>query len=99
MDYPEIALAMLKANLGYYDSSIPLELEKALQHKLIFSRQQLLEHGITIDDSSINDCFLLAMYAEWVHRKGPEGAGKSEMLKFVIQQRQLSQALAAGGAE
>lgn len=90
-------LSLLKASLGYFDSELPPALEKYLKDLLNYADQRLREDcGIELIPGDISDDQLKAMYADWIYRNRATGAGKTEMLKDAIRNRQVGSALRAG---
>lgn len=87
------ALALLKANLGYYDASLPDTVEANLSALLESAKQRLLRAGIILTDDSVDDAMLQAMYAAWLYRKGQDGTAKPPMLQTEIRNRQVDSAL------
>ena len=91
---PENALAFLKADLGYFDSTIPASLESYLQGLIVTAGERIRSlHGITLEPGSANDDQFLAAYAAWLYRD-KEGKGKPESLKQEIKDRQVHKATA-----
>ena len=94
-DGQDLPLAMLKANLGYFDSAIPAALEAYLQNLLEKARQDLSDHeNIFVIPNDPSDTGLLVMYAAWLYRKASTGEGKPPMLREEIRNRQVSSATA-----
>ena len=90
-------LSLLKASLGYFDSELPPALEKYLNDLLNYADKRLWEEcGIELIPGDIADDQLKAMYADWIYRNRATGAGKTEMLKDAIRNRQVGTALRAG---
>ena len=88
--YSATALALLKADLGYYDATIPPAVEAELVDNLNFAYQALLnECDIVLNPGNIYDDRLQAMYAAWLYRNKATGAGKNDMLKDAIRNRQV----------
>lgn len=98
--YSQTAIFMLRANLGFFNSEIPLDLDTYLLHLLEKAFADFSELSIQLKPGVLTDDFDQAVYAAWLYRNGPTGAGKTEALKSIIRNRQLSQALSAseGGA-
>ena len=90
-DYP-VAMAILKAGIGFFDSKIPKAMEIYLETLLFASDTALSERGIHVHPGEISDDMLLAMYAEWLYRKKATGAAKPDMLKAEIRTRQVNDA-------
>lgn len=93
--YSDAALLMLKANLGYYGSDIPPDLEIYLAHLLGYAKRRLAKTAqIHLTPGDLYDDQLQVMYAAWMYRKGGDGAEKPPMLKEAIREYQLSKATA-----
>lgn len=91
---PENALAFLKADLGYFGSAIPPDLESYLQGLIVAAGDRIRQqHGISLDPGSANDDQFVAAYAAWMYRD-KEGKGKPESLKQEIKNRQVHKATA-----
>ena len=91
-------LSMLKANLGYFDSAIPGSLATYLAQLIAKAEADLLEDGIVIDESSVDDGSLVVMYPAWLYRKAASGEGKPPMLQTAIRNRQVALAMAEEAA-
>jgi hypothetical protein len=92
--YSEAAVALLKANLGYYGAILP-EVDQYLTYLLTYSSQLLAQTaGIKLTPGDLYDDQLQVMYAAWLYRKGGEGTEKPPMLKEAIRDYQLSMAIA-----
>lgn len=92
--YSDAAVALLKANLGYYGSDIPQDVETYLLHLLGYAKRRLAETaGIYLTPGDQYDDELQVMYAAWMYRKGADGAEKSPMLKEAIRDYQVGKAL------
>ena len=88
------ALAMLKANLGFFDSEIPEALAQHLERLLDYAADRLAATaGIQLTPGDIYDDQLQVMYAAWLYRKGGEGSEKPPMLKEAIRDYQVGKAM------
>lgn len=85
-------LDMLKADLGFFDSTLPAAMENYLQQLLLTAERDLLQMGIAVDRSKIPDCQLSEMYAAWLYRSRATGAGKPRMLLEAIHNAQTHNA-------
>lgn len=94
-NYSAAALALLKADLGYYNSELPPDVVTHLTDLLQVSHRRLARAGINLNVGDINDDQLQAMYAAWLYRKRRDGSEKTLMLKQEIRDRQVSNALSA----
>lgn len=92
-NYSNTAVALLKANLGYY-GEIPSEVETYLLSLLDYAfRRLLLTAGIHLTPGDLMDDQLQVMYAAWLYRKGGEGTAKPPMLQEAIRDYQVSKAM------
>lgn len=93
--YSDTAVVLLKANLGYYGSTIPNDVERYLLYLLEYAKRRLAETaGIYLTPGDLYDDELQVMYAAWMYRKGIDGAEKTPMLKEAIRDYQVGKALA-----
>lgn len=90
----QTALALLKADLGYYDAAIPAELETYLSSILASAEKRLLRAGVVLVAGDVDDDLFLSMYAAWMYRKRIDGSPKPQMLQDEIRNRQVDDALA-----
>ena len=90
--YP-VAMNLLKAGLGFFDSQIPESLAQYLESLLEASATALAERGIHITPGNIADDMLQEMYAEWLYRKKATGAAMPDMLRNEIRTRQVGKAV------
>ena len=91
--YSQTAIFMLRANLGYFNSETPPDLDAYLLHLLEKAFADFSELNVHLKPGVLSDDFDQATYAAWLYRNGPTGAGKTEALKSIIRNRQLGQAL------
>lgn len=96
--HSDAAEALLRANLGFFSSSIHPDLEAHLLSLLDKAFADFGEMDIHLQPGILSDDFDQATYAAWMYRNGPTGAGKTEMLKSIIRNRQVNQALKDGEA-
>lgn len=89
-------LALLTANLGYYGTDIPEELQTYLQSLMGYALTDFSNMGINLSPGQLNDDMDQMIYAAYLYRKGVSGEGKNEMLKAIIRNRQVRNALADG---
>ena len=94
-DYSESAVTLLRANLGYYGSSIPDDLLAYLKNLLTVASRNLARAGIQLVPGQLYDDQLQVMYAAWLYRKASEGSAMPLMLVQEIRDRQGEQALTA----
>lgn len=89
------AVVLLRANLGFYGSTIPEDLLSYLESLLSAAYRQLARAGVYLVPGTLYDDELQVMYAAWLYRKRTDGAAKPPMLIQEIRDRQVEQALAA----
>ena len=87
------AIALLRANLGFFNSEIPAPLDDYLFSLLGKALSDFSDMGISLQPGVLSDDFDQATYAAWLYRNGVTGAGKNEMLKNIIRNRQVNQAV------
>lgn len=92
--FSDASLALLKANLGFYDSRLDPAVEAYLQDLLRYAYEDLADKGIVLTPGEIKDDMQQVMHAAWMYRKGAKGEDKTPMLKSAIRNRQVSDALA-----
>lgn len=88
------ALALMKADLGYFDSAIPAALETYLSSTLDSAAAKIARAKIELVPGNVDDDLFLSMYAAWMYRKRIDGSPKPEMLQDEIRNRQVDEALA-----
>ena len=98
-NYSEAALALLKANLGYYGTEIPTDLRTYLTQLLEYAYHDFARMGISLNPGTLTDDMDQVTHAAWMYRKGVNGEGKTEMLKSIIRNRQVSKAISEGVAQ
>ena len=81
--------SLLRANLGFFDSTLPEALDAYLASLLKTAEQELQHCGIQINPEDQSDAQLLVMYAAWLYRKRATGEGKPPMLTSAIRNRQV----------
>lgn len=95
-----VALGLLKASLGYFDSALEPSMEKYLAQLIETAERRLAgECKILVTAGDIEDEQLLSMYADWLYSKRKTGAGKPEMLRDAIRNRQTRNALNEAAVE
>lgn len=87
------AMALLRANIGFFGTEIPADLNTYLTSLLDKSFADFGQMDIHLKPGTLSDDFDQATYAAWLYRNGTAGAGKTEQLKSIIRNRQVSQAL------
>ena len=92
-NYSEAAVSMLKANLGFFGGKIPDDLDAYLLSLLGKAYADFLEMGVQLSPGLLADDFDQATYAAWLYRNAAVGSGKTEMLKSMIRNRQVGNAL------
>lgn len=88
------ALALMKADLGYFDSAIPAALETYLSSTLDSAAAKIARAKIELVPGNVDDDLFLSMYAAWMYRKRTEGLAMPQMLRAEIRNRQVDDALA-----
>ena len=92
--YSDAGMALLKANLGYYNTEIPAGLQTYLQSLMEYALDEFAEMKIFLKPGVLHDDMDQMTYAAWMYRKGVSGEGKTEVLKSIIRNRQVRNALA-----
>lgn len=93
--YSAGAMALLKANLGFYGTDAPAELVSYWGSLLEYSHDAFADMGIPLQPGTLADDMDQMTFATWMYRNGPTGAGKTEQLRGIIRNRQVQQALEA----
>ena len=93
--YSAGAMALLKANLGFYGTDAPAELVSYWGSLLEYSHDAFADMGIPLQPGTLADDMDQMTFAAWMYRNGPTGAGKTEQLRGIIRNRQVQQALEA----
>ena len=91
-----VAMDLLTANLGYYSTEIPPDLERYLESLLDYAFDEFREMKIELSPGTMQDDMDQMVFAAWMYRNGVTGEGKTEMLKSIIRNRQVHCALTAG---
>ena len=94
--YSPAAASLLRANLGFFDSEIPYELEEYLNGLLCYAFDDFAEKNIHLIPGVLKDDMDQMVFAAWMYRNGVTGSGKTEMLKSIIRNRQVGSALKEG---
>ena len=98
-NFSDAAVVLLRANLGYYGSTIPDDLLAYLKSLLSTAFHRLARAGIHLMIGQLYDDQLQVMYAAWLYRKASEGAAKPPMLIQEIRDRQVEQVMATDSEE
>lgn len=93
--YSPAVMALLRANLGFYSTEIPAELDDYLQCLLAYAWDAFSAMDIYLTPGILADDMDQMTMAAWMYRNGPTGAGKTQQLKDIILNRQVRQALEA----
>lgn len=94
--YSDTALALLKANLGFFSTAIPEDVSAYLKHLLEYAYLRLDETAnIHLVPGNLYDDQLQVIYAAWLYRKGGEGSAPPPMVRQAIRDYQVSTALAS----
>ena len=94
--FSQTSMTQLLANLGFYGTEIPPELGEYLEQLLNYSFDKFAKKNIHLTPGVLQDDMDQMVFAAWMYRNGVYGAGKNEMLKSIIRNRQISNALAEG---
>ena len=92
--YSATAVALLKADLGFFNSVLPEPLETylmSLLEKSLADFRDIME--IRLQPGVLADDFDQSTYAAWLYRNRAAGNDKTVMLKSIVRNRQVSQAL------
>lgn len=84
----DYALALLKADLGLYTVSGPVE--DLVNSKLSAAKSALAKMGITIDQADGDDLNLLVMHAAWLYRKRAGSEPMPPMLRQAINDHKVA---------
>lgn len=95
-DLRAAALALLKTNVG--NLRPPKEIEELMLNDVDTACAALSDAKISLDASRPDDLNLLAMYATWLYNNRISGAGKPEMLRSTMRNRQVNKAVSEGDA-
>lgn len=93
--YSAGAMALLKANLGFFGTDVPTELSAYLTQLLEYSYDAFFAMEIALNPGTLADDMDQMTFAAWMYRNGPTGAGKTAQLRDIIRNRQVRQALEA----
>jgi hypothetical protein len=94
--YSDTAIALLKADLGFFGTRIPADLETYLLSLLEKAFSDFAAMEICLRPGTLTDDFDQSAYAAWLYRNRATGADKTEMLKSIKRNRQVNQALNDG---
>ena len=67
--YSEAAVALLKANLGYYGTKIPEDLRTYLTQLLEYAFHDFARMGISLNPGTLTDDMDQVTHAAWMYRK------------------------------
>lgn len=93
--YSAGAMALLKANLGFYGTDAPAELVSYWGSLLEYSHDAFADMDIPLQPGTLADDMDQMTFAAWMYRNGTTGVGKTEQLRDIIRNRQVHQALEA----
>ena len=94
--HSDAAIALLKADLGFFGTQIPVDLEAYLLSLLEKAFADFARMEIHLQPGTLDDDFDQAAYAAWLYRNRANGTDKTEMLKSIKRNRQVNQALKDG---
>lgn len=81
-------LAMLKIDLGISSTGYDDRLKQILKS----SEKAIKKEGVsTLDNTDLDDCQLIVMYAAWMWRKRDTGEGMPRMLRWSLNNRIFSE--------
>ena len=88
------ALALMKADLGYFDSAIPAALETYLSSTLDSAAAKIARAKIELVPGNVDDDLFLSMYAAWIYRRraSPDASGMPRMIRAELNDRKIAQA-------
>ena len=77
-------LTMLKTDLGISSTGYDDRLKQILKS----SEKAIKKEGVsTLDNTDLDDCQLIVMYAAWIWRNRDPGAGMPRMLRWSLNNR------------
>ena len=77
-------LTMLKTDLGITSTGYDTRLVQILKS----SEKEIKREGVsTLDNTDLDDCQLIVMYAAWIWRKRDTGDGMPRMLRWALNNR------------
>ena len=77
-------LTMLKTDLGISSTGYDDRLKQILRS----SEKAIKKEGVsTLDNTDLDDCQLIVMYAAWIWRNRDTGAGMPRMLRWSLNNR------------
>lgn len=91
--FSDAALALLRANLGFYNTDIPADLAAYLAQLLEYAHDAFANMEVYLSPGTLTDDMDQMTYAAWLYRNGATGAGKTQQLRDIIRNRQVRQAL------
>lgn len=89
----EAALALLRANLGFYNTDVPTDLAAYLVYLLEYAYDAFFDIGISLFPGELTDDMDQMTYAAWMYRNGTTGSGKTQQLRDIIRNRQVRKAM------
>lgn len=98
-NYSDAAVSLLKADLGFFSGTLPEDLETyllSLLDKAFADFRDVME--IHLQPGKLSDDFDQSTYAAWLYRNRATGKDKTVMLKSIVRNRQVSQALSGEGS-
>lgn len=96
LKHSPVAMDLLKSNLGYYSTEIPEDLKSYLESLLDYAFDEFREMKIILKPGVLQDDMDQMTFAAWMYRKGVSGEGKTQVLRSIIRNRQVRNALADG---
>ena len=94
LKHSPVAMDLLKSNLGYFNTEIPDDLKSYLESLLDYAFDEFREMKIRLTPGVLQDDMDQMTFAAWMYRKGVNGEGKTQMLRSIIRNRHVRNALA-----
>lgn len=91
--FSQTAMTLFRANLGFYGTDIPPDLEDSMASLLEYAYDEFARMGISLTPGTLSDDMDQMIHAAWMYRNGVTGAGKTEMLRSIIRNRQVHRAV------
>lgn len=91
--HSDTALALLLANLGFFNTAVPDDLKIYLEQLLDYAYDAFFDMEINLFPGNLPDDMDQMTYAAWMYRNGTTGAGKTQQLRDIIRNRQVRQAM------
>lgn len=99
VNYSEGALALLRANLGFFDADLDVAVEDYLKDLLNYAFEDFAGMGVHLESGNRMHDMAQITHAAWMYRSGVKGEGKHAMLRSIIRNLQVAGALASADEE